>query len=119
MIAVYVAGKMSDSNPLQFLWNLNTLQEHTARVRELGYAPFPVADDYADIMRCRDLAMESIKEASMVWLRRSDCIYVTPDWEQSGGTRAEIAEAEKLGIPVFYDLEALAVFRRQKEGGAV
>ena len=107
MIAVYVAGKLSSKNCLKFLRNINTLQEWTARVRELGFAPFPVADDFHDIMRTTDVTMEDVKESSMVWLRRADCVFVTPDWESSPGTHAEIAEAEKCGIPVFYSIEAM------------
>jgi hypothetical protein len=107
MIAVYVAGKMSSTNPLEFLRNLNALQDWTAHVRELGYAPFPVADDFADIMRTKDVTVEQVKEASIVWLRRADCMLVTPGWEQSPGTHAEIAEARRCGIPVFFDIEEM------------
>ena len=110
MKAVYVAGKMSDSNPLQFLRNLNALQDWTAHIRELGYAPFPVADDYADIMRTQGVTVEMVKEASIVWLRRADCVFVTPEWETSSGTLAEIDEALRLGIPVFYDMEAMGLW---------
>ena len=105
MKCVYIAGKLSSPDPLRFLRNINRLQEWTARAREFGLAPFPVADDFADIMRTDGVTMEMVKEASMAWLRRSDCVFVTPDWESSQGTRDEIEEAVGLGIPVFYGLE--------------
>ena len=115
MWAVYVAGKMSDPDPLKFLRNLDELQTWTARVRELGYAPFPVADDFADIMRTRDVSVAAVKEASMVWLRRSDVVFVTPGWENSTGTKAEIEEAERCGIPVVFSIEALGEWKRREE----
>jgi len=102
MLAVYVAGKMSDANSLEFLRNLDRMQAWTAMLRELGFAPFPVADDFADIMRTRDTTVEMVKEASMVWLRKADTVFVTPNWETSAGVKAEIAEAQRLDIPVFY-----------------
>lgn len=41
-------------------------------------------------------------------LRRCDAIILTDNWERSSGARAEVAEAYRVGIPVFtqlYDLE--------------
>lgn len=45
----------------------------------------------------------------MVWLegylelmRRCDAVLVCPDYKSSSGTKAEIAEAERLGIPIYY-----------------
>ena len=35
-------------------------------------------------------------------MRRCDAVVVCPGWEQSQGTRAEIDEAVRLGIPVFF-----------------
>ena len=115
MIAVYMAGKMSDPNPCRFLRNLNALQDWTARLRELGYAPFPVGGDYTDIMRTTDVSIGQVKEASIVWLRRADCVFVTPGWETSDGTKAEIEEAQRCRIPVFFDLETMAAGMRQRE----
>ena len=114
MIAVYPAGKLSDADPIRFLRNINALQEWTAHLRELGYAPFPVGDDCADIMRTHDVSMSAIKEASLTWLRRADCVFVTPEWETSQGVRDEIAEAERLKIPVFYDVEAMGRWARER-----
>ena len=122
MLRVYVAGKMSDTNPVEFLRNLDRLQAWTAKVRDIGCAPFPVADDYADIMRTRHIGMEHIKDASMEWLRCADVVFVTPHWESSAGTMAEILEAKRLGIPVVYDLMVLqdhAAAKDCREGVAV
>ena len=117
MTAVYVAGKMSDPDPLQFLRNIAALQAWTARLRELGYAPFPVADDFADIMLTDDrVTVNDVKAASLVWLARADCVFVTPHYEQSSGVAAEIAEAKRLNIPVYYTLDAMAEGQRRREG---
>jgi hypothetical protein len=42
---------------------------------------------------------------SMEWLRASDAVWMISGWEISRGALAEKAEAEKLNIPVFYDLD--------------
>jgi hypothetical protein len=45
-------------------------------------------------------------------MRRCDALFVVPRWESSRGTRGEIAEAERLGIPVFDDLMTLGQWVR-------
>lgn len=35
-------------------------------------------------------------------MRRCDVVVVLPGWESSEGTRGEIAEAERLGMPLVY-----------------
>lgn len=39
--------------------------------------------------------------STMELLRRCDAVVLVPGWERSQGTRDEIIEAEKLGIPVY------------------
>lgn len=46
-------------------------------------------------------------EASLELMRRCDGVLLARDWVGSAGTRAEVAEAERLGIPVFGDLKCL------------
>jgi hypothetical protein len=40
-------------------------------------------------------------------LRRCDAMILTPDWRRSSGARAEVAEADKIGMPVFYGTDEL------------
>ena len=37
-------------------------------------------------------------------------LIVTPDWKRSSGTRTEVDEAVRLGIPVFFDIPSLAAW---------
>lgn len=115
MVCVYIAGKMSSTDPIEFLRNLDRLQTATAELRDMGFAPFPVADDFADIMRTRTVNMAGIKAAGLAWLRRADCVFVTPNWRDSEGTIAEIMEAGAAGIPVFFNLNDLWAFRYKME----
>lgn len=46
-------------------------------------------------------------DANMTILSRSDALFVAPSWEESNYAVAEISHAQKWGIPIFYDIEAL------------
>jgi hypothetical protein len=117
MLKVYVAGRMSSPNCVEFLRNINKLQEWTAEVRDLGMAPFPVADDLADIMRTSLVTMEGIKQASLAWLRVADCLFLTPGWQRSPGSVAERDEALRCGIPVFEDVADLQAYAKGVRDG--
>jgi hypothetical protein len=41
-------------------------------------------------------------EATLELMRRCDVVYAMQGWENSKGARGEVAEANKLGIPVIY-----------------
>lgn len=42
-------------------------------------------------------------EGTLELMRRCDCVVLVPGWESSRGARGEVAEAERLGIPVFIE----------------
>ena len=90
----------------------------SVRVLENGLVPFCPWLDYQLILTGdSDLSkVEQMYHYSMEFLRRSDIVFVTPDWEKSKGTKAEIVEAIKLGIPIVYSLDDLLEWKRKEEG---
>jgi hypothetical protein len=46
-------------------------------------------------------------EAMLVLMRRCDALYMLPRYERSNGSMAELTEALRLEIPVFYHLTEL------------
>lgn len=109
MDRIYVAGAMTDRNPLKFLANLSRGIRASVQLILKGYAPFSPFIDFQYFLNLREgeeITSERIKEISMRWLEVSDAVAVLPHSEQSQGTQAEIARAKELGIPV-YSLEEL------------
>lgn len=53
--------------------------------------------------------------ADLLILAKCDAVFAGYRWEASEGARAEVAEAKRLGIPVFDDVEDLRAWIR---GGA-
>lgn len=103
---VYLAGPISADNVIDVLRNIGTGIDMGLVLFELGYAPFTPHLDYHFAMTNRrghrELTVPEFYKYSMSWLRKSDAVVVMSDWEGSKGTAAEIAEAERLGIPVYY-----------------
>lgn len=55
-------------------------------------------------------------EGTLELLRRSDAVVLTSDWERSSGARGEVAEAQRLGKPVFRTLTELEHWLRPSLG---
>lgn len=110
MKKVYIAGKISSSNPLQFLENIRIGIRASTEMLLKGYAVFSPFLDYNLFLQLRDgeaISKEVIQGNSLEWLKVSDAVLVLPEWESSNGTLREIEKAIELGIPVFYTIETL------------
>jgi hypothetical protein len=113
---VYVAGPYSSDNVLGVLSNIRKGNRLAYQLLCLGFAPFSPWLDYLFVMEdhSNDLTAQDFKEYSMEWLRVSDAILVRGEWQKSKGVLAEIAEAERLGIPVFYDPTELILYEEKE-----
>jgi len=107
---IYVAGSMSNPNPLKFLENLRRGIRVSAELVLLNYHPFSPFIDFQFFLALRNdekITIEMIQAYSMAWLKVSEAVLVLPGWESSKGTVAEVARAQELGIPVYYSMEEL------------
>jgi len=113
---VYVAGPYSSDNVLGVLSNIRKGNHVAYQLLQLGFAPFSPWLDHLFVLmdHNNDLTVEDFYEYSMEWLRASDVVFVQGDWSKSKGTKDEIAEAEELGIPVFFDLTKLVNYGREQ-----
>lgn len=107
MRRVYVAGKMSSDNPIQFLENLRRGMRVSTECLLAGYAVFSPFIDFSLFFQCRDgekISDKVIKASSMKWLEVSDQILLVPGWEGSKGALDEINRANELKLPIYYSL---------------
>jgi len=107
---IYVMGKMSDSNPLQFLENLRRGMRMSTECLLAGYSIFSPFIDYSLFFQLRDgesIPIDVIQGNSMAWMEVSDACLLIPGWESSKGTLKELDRAYMLGIPVYHSLEHL------------
>ena len=97
---VYVAGAYSSDNVLGVLNNIREGIKVSAAVLKAGHSPFCPWADHLFHLQDGTLTVEQYQQSSMSWLEVSDVVLLVPGWENSKGTRKEIARATELGIPV-------------------
>lgn len=117
MKVVYVAGAYSSDNVMGVLSNIRKGINWSFECFKEGLAPFSPWLDYHYVLEDRDnvLTIQDFYEYSMEFLRRSDVVFITPDWEKSTGTIAEISEAERLDIPVVYSFDDLMKWQKEQD----
>lgn len=113
---VYVAGALtptcaSSRNPaIDYLYNLRTMIRYALDVLFAGFDPFCPALDNQFFFQLRDgerITEPMIKRYSKSWLGVCDAMLLTPGWETSRGTMAEIKFCTERSIPVFDNLQEL------------
>jgi len=111
MLKVYVAGPYRCSGKCGVdLDHMRTGLNMGMDVLLAGYSAFiPWFDFLMKLVgRGAEIETKHFQAYCMEWLKVSDIVLVLPGWSQSSGTKAEIAVAEELGIPVVYSFEELS-----------
>jgi len=115
MKRVYVAGAYSDNNVLGVLKNIGRGEYYASQLFMEGFAPFTPWHDKTFVTDNwdKEFTVPMFYNYSMEWLKVSDAVFVIPNheglknWQESKGTLAEIEEANRLNIPVFYNIKEL------------
>lgn len=98
---VYVAGAISDPKPSVFLTNIRKGIGVSAQLVKFGFAVFSPFLNY-QFSFFEDLTYEDYIESDLAFLSVCNFLYVLKDWQNSKGTKGEIAEAIELNMPIFY-----------------
>jgi nucleoside 2-deoxyribosyltransferase len=117
---VYVAGPYRAPTKSEVLDNIGKACALAGEVVRLGAVPIvPHANGYEVDAAMRDNgepAGDAYRlEAGLELLRRCDAVLLVEGWEYSSGTKAEIAEANRLDKPVFATVEQLRVWLQHSD----
>lgn len=103
---VYVSGPITGATAWEVEQNIRLAEVRTVELIRAGFTPL--------CMHAQCRFMDGLLEYSewlvmdLEILRRCDAVVLsTMDYHKSKGTLMEIAEAERLGIPVFFNVVAL------------
>jgi hypothetical protein len=109
MNRLYIAGAFNAPNVQGVLTNMRVGMDASLELIKEGFATYvPWLDYQLWLMDSEgELTVEKMQANSLEWLKVSDAVLVLEGWEQSEGTKAEIKEAKKQGIPVFYSKKEL------------
>lgn len=107
----YVAGPFRGSNAWEVAQNVRRAEEVAIEIwRVPGCACICPHTNTAHFDGAAD--DETFLSGDLEILRRCDFVVTTPGlWSLSSGARAEVNEARRLGLPVFFDVASLRLWR--------
>jgi len=111
---IYIAGPLTPTgsredtgNPaVEYLYNMRDMMKTWDILVRNGFAPFNPALDFQQFF-INNYPEGTMYRQSMAWLEVCDAVLVIGDWEKSSGTKAELARAEELGIPIYHSISGL------------
>ena len=94
MKKIYIAGALNDG-AIQYIKNVHNMMREAEKVRAAGFAVYiPCVDILMGIM-FGNWEYKDYFENSQPFLDCVDAVYVCPGWENSEGTKRELARAVK------------------------
>lgn len=100
MKVIYIAGKYRGPNAWAIEQNIRAAEEVAARVWAAGHVAL-CPHSNARHMLPGLVSDDAACDGNLELLRRCDAVLLVSNWQDSAGARAEVAEAERLGLPVF------------------
>jgi nucleoside 2-deoxyribosyltransferase len=97
---VYIAGPFRAPTPWQVEQNIRDAEAISVAVARMP-GLFPVCPHTMGRFLSGAAPDKVWLEGDLEMLRRCDAVLLVPRWYRSSGTRAELVEAHRLGIPVF------------------
>ena len=104
-VIVYVSGKYTDKDRRSVEENVRIAKEYAQKIWEMGYTvicPHTNTDFIESSLVWKDYI-----EGDMELIKRSDIVFMLPNWKDSKGAKIEWNEAQDLGLRVVYNLEEL------------
>jgi hypothetical protein len=96
---IYIAGKYRGPNAWAIEQNIRAAEDVAAKVWAMGHVALC---PHANSRHMDGVASDEVFLAGTLELmRRCDAVVLVPNWRDSEGARAEVAEAERLGLLVF------------------
>jgi hypothetical protein len=111
---LYIAGKLNDQ-AVGYLQNVRSLMELAEEARTSGFGYFCPAIDLLMGITFGYKDYHDYFDNGQIVLLHCDGVLVNKNWKTSTGTKAEIALAEKNGIPVFYSIKEAVEWRMEKD----
>lgn len=106
---IYIAGALRGDIPT-YISNASKMIKYGELIRRVGYSVYIPALDLLQGLVMGDMEFDDYFNNSFAILPRCDALYLVPNWENSEGTKKEIALAKSLNIPVFDNIDNMNAF---------
>lgn len=100
---LYIAGPYRSITRAGVDANIATARRVGALAAAKGWAPLVPHTNTAHMDELVDLGDQFWLDATMEMMRRCDAVLLCPGWTLSSGTKDEVAEATRLGLPIFFE----------------
>ena len=105
MKLVFVSGPFRGANQWEQMCNVREAETLALEVWRMGAA---CICPHTNTAHFQGAAPDDVwLTGDLEILRRCDAVMVTPRWRQSVGARAELAEADYMEMPIFYNMADL------------
>lgn len=119
MKRVYIAGPLRSKEFAETVKNMSTLMEVSEQVRLNGFSTYTPALDILMGIKFGDYNFSDYFDNSVEWLKASNALFLTGDWDMSAGCLKEIDIAEESGIPIFFDIPTMKEYFESKKNETV
>jgi hypothetical protein len=102
---IYIAHKYTEPSPYLVQRHIDRARLYAQEVAIMGGMPITPGLVSGNFDGIQDYQWWC--DAYIQLMRRCDAVFMTPGWEKSNGATAELTEALRLGMPVFYHLTEL------------
>lgn len=107
MKLIYIAGSYTAKDPYRVKMNIMKADLLAMDVELLGLEAFPICPHTNTAHHEGTRPGTYFIAGTLELSRRCDAILVVPDSENSVGTKGEIRDATRRGVPVFYNINEL------------
>lgn len=101
MPVVYVAGPYRASTPEGVQLNIQAASHVGQLACRKGWVPIVPHLSLARFDMLTSLGDQFFRDAAMELLTRADAVVLAPGWQHSEGTKADLAKADALGLPIY------------------
>jgi hypothetical protein len=122
---IYIAGRLSKNrdgstaDAVDYLLNVSKMMETAQQVKEAGYSVLVPAIDLLMGIKFGYKTYDDYFNNNLLWVGKSDAVYLVPGWEASPGTFREVNHAIENNVPVFDRLDDMWDYFHDIKGGCI
>jgi hypothetical protein len=100
---LYIAGPYSADSSAEIFKNIMRAEKYARIFIADGWAVFTPHKNTAGFESYPELKYDDFIETDLAWLRHANCVFMLDGYDQSRGCAIELAECQRLSIPIIFE----------------